>query len=247
MNYFNSLCELNTLNNTVHLSEKGAQQINEFREYVTPLIPDIRKGDAAKASIAEYYLDRKEGYTDGVKKILEPLVEQLGVSNGYISQIKKAREFKASIASSEMKQWVDEHPISVQYELAKADHHQLMDVYKKGEHCTLRQARGFRQPKTEGDTLNTATPETKTEYQLQQERYQAMADSDEFPLLRDAKHAQVFCAGNRKAILAAAAQVLYNIKYQDPELEKILVIVNQLSQKALEKPLYVATGIAGVS
>jgi hypothetical protein len=245
MNYFNSLCELDTLNNTVHLSEKGAQQINEFREYVTPLIPDIRKGDAAKAIIAEYYLDKKEGYTDGVKKILEPLVEQLGVSGSYISQIKKAREFKASIASSEMKQWVDEHPISVQYELAKADHHQLMDVYKKGEHCTLRQARNFRLPKKEEDNLNTVTRETKTAYQLQQERYQEMADSDEYKLLRTAEHAQVFCTGSRKSVLAAAAQVLYNIKYQDPELEKILVIINQLSQKALEKPAYVPT--VGVS
>lgn len=236
MNYFNSL----TLTDTVHLSDKGVEQINEFREYVTPLIPDIRKGDTAKASIAEYYLERKSGYTDGVKKILEPLVEQLGVSNSYISQIKKAKEFKASIASIEMKQWVNEHPISVQYHLAKIPRDDLHSKFMLGEHFSKREAEKFTRVKKEEDDINTVTPETKTAYQLQEERYQSMADSDEYGLLRTAEHARVFCAGNRKAVLAAAAQVLYNIKYQDPELIKIIDIISQLSQKALEKPLYVS-------
>ena len=246
MNYFQTLCELDTLNNTVHLSEKGAAQINEFREYVTPLIPDIRKGDVAKASIAEFYLGKKSEYTDGVKKLLEPLVEQLGVSAGYISQVKKTKEFKESIANPSLKEWVDEHPVTVQYRLSKVPTEELTRKMMTGEHFSKREAEKFTQGKKEKEQLNPVSQETKTEYQLKQERFQQMAESDEYPLLRETSHAAVFCSGNRKAILAAAAQVLFTINWQDPELEKIVGIVHRLSGEALQKPHYVPASL-GVS
>ena len=89
---------------------------------MTPLIPDIRKGDADKAKIAEFYLENKSQYIDGCKKVLELLISQLGVSAGYISQIKKAKEYKDNIHHPHLKQWVKEHPVNIQYRLSKALH-----------------------------------------------------------------------------------------------------------------------------
>ena len=78
----------------MHHSDKGSAQVAEFEAFVTPLIPDIRKGDAAKARIAELYLENLSQYTDGCKWILEPLISQLGMSAGYINQLKRAEEYK---------------------------------------------------------------------------------------------------------------------------------------------------------
>ena len=81
MNCYNTLTELESIN-TTHLSDKGSAQVAEFEVFVTPLIPDIRKGDAVKAKIVEFYLENKSKYIDGCKKVLEPLISQLGVSAG---------------------------------------------------------------------------------------------------------------------------------------------------------------------
>ena len=114
MNYFNELTEIESVT-TTHLSTKGSEQVNDFIDFVKPLIPDIKKGEAAKAKIAQYYLDNKSEYTDGCVKVLEPLANQLGVSPGYISQIKKAGEYKNTLSNLGLRQWVDEHPVSIQY------------------------------------------------------------------------------------------------------------------------------------
>ena len=81
MNYYNILTELESIN-TTHLSDKGSAQVAEFEAFVTPLTPDIRKGDAAKAKVAEFYLEHKSQYTDRCVKVLEPLINRLVVSAG---------------------------------------------------------------------------------------------------------------------------------------------------------------------
>lgn len=67
-----------------------------------------------------------------------------------------------------------------------------------------------------------------------------MVESDEKQLIRTTGAAACYMSGTRKDILAAAAQVLYDIKYQDKNLERILEVIKTLSQKALEKEPYVA-------
>ena len=121
MNYYNTLTELNNTNKT-HLSDKGSAQVAEFESFVNPLIPEIRKGDSAKAKIAEFYIKNKSRNTDGCKKLLEPLISQLGVSAGYNSQLKKAKEYKVNIYHPQFKEWVEEHPVTIQYHLSKAPH-----------------------------------------------------------------------------------------------------------------------------
>ena len=47
-----------------------------------------------------------------------------------------------------------------------------------------------------------------------------MVESDEKQLIRTTGAAACYMSGTRKDILAAAAQVLYDIKYQDKNLKK---------------------------
>ena len=181
MNYFNALTELETIN-TTQLSEKGSQQVQDFQDFVTPLIPDIRNGEAAKAKIAEYYLEHKNQYTEGCVKVLEPLVNQLGVSAGYISQIKKAKEYKDSIQDTSLEQWVDEHPISIQYHIAKAPHEKVMEKFMTGEHCSKREAESFTRVKSEVKIKPGLEP-ASSEYQLKVEKAKVLVEDNIWPIL----------------------------------------------------------------
>ena len=243
MNYFNSLTELDVT--TTHLSEQGANQVHAFADFVKPLIPDIKKGDAAKAKIAEYYLEHKDDYTDGCKKILEPMVVQLGVSSSYISQIKKAKEYKETLQNPSLKQWVEEHPVSVQYHIAKAPHDSVMSKFLSGNHCSKREAEEFTRVKN-AEKISSVSEPVKTEFQQALERQQDMVDDDQYPLIRTTGAAAVFMAGNRKDILAAAAQVLHNYKYRDENLAKIIDIVSTLADKAQTKPHYTPKSLSEV-
>ena len=97
------------------------------------------------------------------------------------------------------------------------------------------------------EQVNTPAPEpVKTQYQEQLERQQAMVESNDKPLIRTTEAAGVYMAGGRKAILAAAAQVLYDYKYKDESLVKIIEIINELSSQAQTKPSYTAPRLSEV-
>ena len=70
-------------------------------------------------------------------KVLEPLVKQLGVSAEYISQIKKAGEYKDSLTNPGLRQWVEEHPVSVQYEITRIPHESVTKKFMTGQHFSL--------------------------------------------------------------------------------------------------------------
>jgi hypothetical protein len=52
--------------------------------------------------------------------------------------------------------------------------------------------------------------------------------------------------GTRKDRLAAAAQTLYDLKYEEPELKKIIQMIIQVAEQALEKPAFVPRSISQV-
>lgn len=242
MNYFNSLAELDIVE-PVHLSEKGSQQIKEFKDFATPLLGDIRKGDAAKAKIAEYYLEHKAEYTDGAVKILEPLVEQLGVSKGYISQVKQAKEFKGALHHNGLSQWVSEHPVSVQYYLTRIPHQDLMSKYMTGEHFSKREAQETIRVNQVTEVRPVEEP-TKTAFQLQQEKEAKMVEDEEYPLIRSNAGARSYMNGTRKGRIEACAQTLLDMKYKpgnsesDQELRRMLGGLRKLLDRVEGLPVF---------
>ena len=120
-----------------------------------------------------------------------------------------------------------------------------MAKFQTGEHCSFREAQDFKRLKNDQKISPTTEP-VKTEYQQQQERQQEMVSSDEYPLIRTTGAAAVYMLGNRKDILAAAAQILYNYKYRDENLAKIIDIVSHLSGDAQKKPYYTPRSMSEV-
>ena len=239
MNYYNALTELETIDAT-HLSVKGSEQMNDFISFATPLIPDIKRGDAAKAKIAQYYLERKATYTEGCQKMLEPLIAQLGVSGGYISQIKKANEYKESLHNDSLKQWVDEHPVTIQYRLAKAPHQQVMEKFLSGEHCSKREVENFTRVKPEVTEveLEPCSEPTLTEYQEQLKKQQDLIDDSELPYIHNHDSAKAYLASTTSSALAVCMEKINRLSTCDEDRRKQLLHLIKLAEKALELPAH---------
>ena len=236
MNYFNALAELDTVT-TTHLSDKGSQQVQEFIDFVKPLIPDIRKGEAAKAEIAKYYLERKGEYTSGCVKVLEPLVSQLGVSTGYISQIKKAGEYKAALNDSQLRRWVEEHPVSVQYHLTRINHGLVMDKFRTGEHFSKREAENaVAESKAKTEPTEPVTDETTSAFQQRMSLAKEMVEDTSKPYIYNTNSAETYMASTVPGVIAACMQKLSEIQVCDDKRVKQLQEMQRLISKALAKP-----------
>lgn len=213
MNYF-SISSVDT----THLHEKGSNQVNDFVSFVQPLLPDIKRGDAAKAEIAQYYLDHKDQYSDGVIKVLEPWVEMLGVSGSYIRQLKLAREFQDSIYNKELKSFVAEHPISVQYHLRKVPIQDLSERQLTGEHYSKREAENVTRV-TKGDNLSPVTqPEAEPMIDRNQQA-KDLADEDNCLTLMSA---MVVTNHSRYNILEAALHILQTTEAMSPQTRELV-------------------------
>ena len=239
MNYFNELTEIESVT-TTHLSTKGSEQVNDFIDFVKPLIPDIKKGEAAKAKIAQYYLDNKSEYTDGCVKVLEPLVNQLGVSPGYISQIKKAGEYKNALHDSGLRQWVDEHPVSIQYEIARIPHECVADKYMTGEHFSFREARKCKD-EAKVEKVDTAAEDTVTVYQERMSAAKAMVADEGKKYIYDVNSAEVYMSSTVPGLLAAAMQKISEMSTCDEQRRRQLLHLRDLVNQAINKPAYYQT------
>jgi hypothetical protein len=97
------------------------------------------------------------------------------------------------------------------------------------------------------ETVTVSVP-VVPDYSYKQKVLQDMVDNEaDYPLIRTRGAAECFTTGGRKDKLAAAAQVLLNIKYHDDELDRIISIVQHLAQEALKKPHYIAPALHELS
>ena len=104
---------------TSRLSDKGRAQVAEFVQFVEPLIDDIKRGDTAKAKVAEYFLQHQSTYTDGARNLLDPLMEQLCISPSYRSKLRTALKYRSETTNKSLQSYIAEHPVTVQYLMAR--------------------------------------------------------------------------------------------------------------------------------
>jgi hypothetical protein len=229
--------------NVSHLSEIGQQQVYDFCEYLRPRYQAIVDGAIKKEEVARYYLGIEEQLTDAAKKLIGNVSQALGISKGYISKVKSADKFMASLSHNQsLKNYVEEHPVSCVYLMTKVDQGALQKKMMSGENFTQRELEDI--TKKSREELDPAPEVVVSEFQRKQKQFEEMVNSEEYPMIRTTGAAQCFCSGNRKDKLAAAAQVLLNMQYRDDDYERILSIIIQLAQKALERPYYQSPSIS---
>ena len=95
MNYFNPLAVLNP--EETNLSTKSVDQITDYKEFIRPRFEGLVKGELAKQEIARFYLEQEKDYTDDCKNFIDKINEGIGISKGYLSQLRTADKFVASL------------------------------------------------------------------------------------------------------------------------------------------------------
>jgi hypothetical protein len=111
-----------------------------------------------------------------------------------------------------------------------------MNKFLTGEHFSQRELEGIVSAETK---INTASPETKTDFQLALERDTAMVESDEYPLIRSEAGARCYRSGTRKGRIEACAQSLYEMKWlPDEETLKMLNGLKMIIKKVEQLQKY---------
>ena len=230
-NHFAPLAYLDT----THLNDKGQKQVTEFVQFVEPPIDDIKRGDSAKTKVAEYFLEHQSTYTDGARSLLDPLMEQLCISPGYRSKLQTALKYRSETTDKSLQPYIAEHPVTVQYLMAKIPHDEVHEKMMSGYHFSQREAAAkvsSRKPdkKAEGQEL--------THDHFMKEKHKELAADPEYKYLSDEASAKVYCSGQTKAIILACMQVLSEINWHNPKYEKALTHLQHLAKEASQKPKY---------
>jgi hypothetical protein len=241
--HYSPLATIDTCD-TTHLSPQGAEQVQGFIDYLKPRYQSIVDGQIKKEEVVRYYLEQEDSYTDGAKKLISNISQALGISKGYISKIKSSDKYLNGLHNDGFRDWVNEHPVGCRYYISKVDHQASMDKFLTGEHFS----RSELEEMVSRETVVTrqVSEEVKTEFQIRQDKAAEMVADDAKPLIRTMGAAQIMMTGTRKDRLAAAAQTLYDLKYEEPELKKIIQMIIQVAEQALEKPAFVPRSISQV-
>ena len=220
---------------TSRLSDKGKGQVAAFVQFVEPLIDDIKRGDTAKAKVAEYFLKHQSTYTEGARNLLDPLMEQLCISPGYRSKLRTALKYRSETTDKSLQSYIAEHPVTVQYLMAKMPHEEVHKKMMSGFHFSQREAAAKVSSKKPGKK-----PEEQelTHDQFRREKHKEIAGDPDYKYLSDEASAKVYCSGQERAIILACMQVLSEMNWHNPKYEKALTHLQHLAKEASEKPKY---------
>lgn len=242
LNLFDTTAELQILDG-IELSDKGTQQVSEFKEFAKPLMEALSRGQVAKQELANYYLDRVDEYTDGAKKYLELFMAQVDISAGFLSKVKSARKYIDSHTHNPtLQQYLMEHPVGTQYLLSRAPQEEVLKAANSGLHFTKREVEAL----IAEQKIDKPVPEPEaSEFQLRLKRQQEMVESKEYPLIRETGAAEVLMTSTRKNRAAAVAQDIHGMKYRDSNMDKIIDILIAVLADYKTKPYYQPKTLTG--
>ena len=220
---------------TSRLSNKGKGQVAAFVQFVEPLIDDIKRGETAKAKVAEYFLQHQSTYTEGVRSLLDPLMEQLCISPGYRSKLRTALKYRSETTDKSLQSYIAEHPVTTQYLMAKMSHEEVHKKMISGFHFSQREA---------AEKVSSRKPQKKkeeqqlTHEQMMKQKHKKLAGDPVYRYLDSEAAAKVYCSVQTRAIILACMQALSEIDWHNPKYEKALVHLQHLAREASQKPEY---------
>ena len=234
INYHNALANIDTKN----LSEKGASQVQSYKEFITPRYESIKIGELTKEEVARYWIENSKHYTEGAKNLLENVNDALGISKSYLSQLNTVDKFLNATYIGKDKSgipaYVLEHPVSVRYYLCKMQHEDLWNKFLTGEHFTKREAQSKVYP---GKQLPTpSSQETQTEFQKRQEKCDELINDENYQYIHNRASANTFLTATTDSALAACMEKVSRLSVCDEKRQKQLRHLIQLCNEGLEKP-----------
>ena len=227
-NYFHPLSYVDT----EELDQQTQLQVSSFIDFVRERWQQLKAGQAAKQEIVEFYLASNDEYTKESKQVLSLVMERLDISKAYVSQVKRAREFRNEMALTRIHGFIAEHPVTVQYQMSKLSIEEIDAKQKTGHHFSKREleARFTR--------VNNDAPKPPTDKQVREqellEKYQGVKYLDNFP-----KAAEVYDSKpSNAAVFAAAMRIIADQSFKNPQWVASLRHLRSLIDTYLDKPVY---------
>lgn len=209
---------------TTHLSEKGSLQVSDYLNFVQSKFDDIKQGELAKQQVARYYLEQE--LTEGADKLITGINDALGISKGYLSQIRSASKFVDSlgsdISSKKLKAYVEEHPITVQYRMSKVNPDVIREKMMTGQRFTKSEAEKFTRVNQPDKIPNPASPPV-----VQESRTQQLVDGDK-KYIDDMTVASAYTFGMRPVVKAALQYVTDSTVLSEPMEQGLMVLAKEI-------------------
>ena len=231
MNYNYSL----TTPDTTHLSEKGSLQVSDFVEVVKTEFNTIKEGELAKQRIVKVYLELEKELTDGAETLISNIMNTLGISKGYVSQVRGATKFVDSLGndihSKKLKSFVEEHPLTTQYEMRKLDKDTIGNKMLTGKRFTRREVENF----TRVDTIpNPAPMPTVSLVDAKQQKAQELINDPSKEWINSLGSAVCYQASSSD-LIRAAIQVVQEMSVCSGAMDNALMILSKECTAAIAR------------
>lgn len=227
-NYFHPLSYVDT----EELDQQTQLQVSSFLDFVRERWQQLKAGQAAKQEIVEFYLASTDEYTKESKQVLSLVMERLDISKAYVSQVKRAREFRNEMVHTRIHGFITEHPVTLQYQMSKLPFEEIDAKRETGHHFSKRELEA-RFTRVNNDAPKQPTDKQAREQELL-EKYQGVKYLDNFP-----QAAEVYDGRpSNAAVFAAAMRIIADRKYRDPKWEQHLLHLRFLINEYLDKPVY---------
>ena len=114
------------------------QSQSQLIELSNKLQPYLKQYIESKGAISHIYLEwlKREATTNEAKKYVQPFMEELGISKGYLSKLRTVNTYRQETLEGEpdsFLKWFDSHGIDKQYQLAKANFNDVVVLWQEGE------------------------------------------------------------------------------------------------------------------
>ncbi len=126
------MTNIELIQTTTHLSQPTTQELKQLNQ---KLKPHLQQYDESKGAISFIYSEWLKTASKEAKTYVQPFLDELGISKGYISKLRTVNAFRElhSTEPDTFFKWFDSHGTFKQYQLAKANFNDVVVLWSIGE------------------------------------------------------------------------------------------------------------------
>ena len=124
----------------------GPQTKHELETLLTQLKPYLQEYERSRTSIASVYSRWRSGASSTAKKYADLFIEDIGISKGYLSKLKKIELFRKEKLLDEPREfndWFEQQPITSQYYLTKTSFIDVVNLWDSGQKVSRETAKAL--------------------------------------------------------------------------------------------------------
>ena len=196
----------------------GPQTKHELQTLHTQLKPYLHEYVRSRTAIASVYSRWRSGASSTAKKYADLFIEDIGISKGYLSKLKKIELFRKEKLLNEPKEfneWFEQQPVTSQYYLTKTRFIDVVSLWDSGQKVSRETAKALARhyenlnKKQEPDTPNPiAGLIPGIDHNRKEFLEEQIIKNDSFPLLNNLRLANYWSGMSTEELLTLVEQRL---------------------------------------